>query len=241
VQFSHNASVNASTGFTPSKIVLGKNLQLPDDLVAKEKQRPKRMTLKEQMEQEEDERLDCVKVARENVQESRGKRNELLLEKANGVPYKVGDRVRYKLNPDVRSKKGGKIAQRYSEVYIITEVKPNRYTYMIRPEEETSRGQRKQRHFNQLKTVEKVNGEVDVQDELVSNGAGNDARVEPEEDEAPGSSSSTIERNTDPPDSTTQLLRRSNRTRTNTKFLQADGRNKVYSESEVTEEQTDTE
>jgi hypothetical protein len=59
--------------------------------------------------------------------------------------------VRYKLNDDTRSRKGGKIAPRYSEEYEVIDVLGDGYTYNLRAVNHSGRA--KSRHFNLLKTV----------------------------------------------------------------------------------------
>ena len=214
VQLSHNASVNDGSGFTPSKMILGKTIQLPDDLVCKEKPESALTSIKDRVEQDEEDRLVCINKAKENITNSRNKRNESLMEKINGEPYKVGDHVRYKLNDDVRGKMGGKIAPRYSEAYKVIEVFPNQFTYTIEPVSETSRGRPKQRHFNELKTAERVELEETVS---VSNNANDsESEVQPQDNAV------------NPITTEDTQLRRSGRERKQTKFLQIRGAEKQY-------------
>ena len=109
------------------------------------------------VEERDDERQAVVAEARRNID---GEQEKQVEEAGLGVPsrndpYKLGDLVRYKLNVDVRNRLGGKISQRYSQPYVVTEVKENGYTYVLKPSDPESRGRIKTRHYNLLKTVER--------------------------------------------------------------------------------------
>lgn len=242
VQFSHNASVNAGTGFSPSKLLFGKTLQVPDDLIAKETSEKKSISPAELVERDEEERRLCMEEAKNNIAADRVKRNETKQSKAE--PYQVGDVVRYKLNDDVRSRcHGGKIAPRYSEPYRIVKVKKNNFTYDIRPVDGSSRGRPKVRHFNQLKTVQRSGASHQTHtdsEECDETGAGSEeevletARSDQEMDDegamtAEEQDSTTHQEPSQIPPSIG--TRWSNRTRRKTSFLQADGSKKTYSSS----------
>ena len=47
------------------------------------------------------------------------------------------------------------MAPRYSEPCVITQVKYNKFTYVIKPVDPESRGREKQRHFDLLRTVKR--------------------------------------------------------------------------------------
>ena len=153
VQCSHNAAKNATTGFSPARLVLGKELELPEDLIAEE-DTEKGLRVTHLEEKDEDHRV-VVEEARENINSEQERRVEETEESAlsRRHPYKIGDKVRYKLNESTRSHMGGKIAPRYSEPYVVTEVKRGGFTYGIRPVDPSSRGRVSTRHFNLLKTV----------------------------------------------------------------------------------------
>ena len=144
VQLSHNSSVNATTGFSPAKLILGQEFNLPDDLFAEE-------------------RLGNTKpidwLAKEAVHEELtiidGEQERQVEEAEQAIPR---DTVRYKLNDTTRNKLGGKISQRYSETHVITGVKENKYTYELKPLDPQSRGRVKDRHFKLLETIERKAG-----------------------------------------------------------------------------------
>ena len=155
VQLSHNSCINATTGFSPAKLILGQEFNLPDDLVAEEKEPIKQTT---DWENKEIERLGLIEEARRNID---GEQERQVEEARQGIPsrsqsYEVGDTVRYKLNDTTRNKLGGKISQRYSEPHIITAVRESGYTYELKPLDPQSKGRIKDRHFNLLKTIERT-------------------------------------------------------------------------------------
>ena len=227
VQCSHNASVNATTGYSPARILLGKEFELPDDLIASEDSEKRRSTTLWEIEEDHQRVIDAT---RQNIEDSQEKRIDEAEERPQGRsdPYKVGDVVRYKLNDDVRSHLGGKIAQRYSEAYSITEVKGNGFTYIMKPVDSLSRGRIKSRHFNLLKTVtrnerDEPNGVGEEEAALVDT----ESRETQEEDSVTGPGVTQEEVSLD----TSQVPpRRSTRQRSNTARLQVDGHQKVYSE-----------
>ena len=223
VQCSHNASVNATTGYSPARILLGKDFNLPDDLITSEDSEKRRSTTLWEI---EDEHQRIVDAARQNIDDVQEKRIEDAEEnlQARSDPYKVGDVVRYKLNNDVRSHLGGKIAQRYSEAYTITEVKENGFTYIMEPVDSSSRGRTKSRHFNLLKTVARKE-----RDEVDDASLVNAESREPQEEDIVTTPIVTLNEEMRP-DTPQVPPRRSTRQRSNTARLQVDGHRKVYSE-----------
>ena len=112
------------------------------------------------IEEWDEEYRQILQVAAENLMDKQQDKTDFIRD-AHGIvgkPYEVGDKVRYKLNPDVRNRLGGKISQRYSEPYVITEIKGSGYTYRLRPVDPSSKGKVKDRHFNLLKTIERREG-----------------------------------------------------------------------------------
>ena len=223
VQFSHNSAINATTGFSPARILLGKDLRLPDDLLTSEDRGIKHET---NLVDRDDEHQWIVDEARKNLEKNQERRvNEYEKGKlGRSDPYEEGDIVRYKLNEDTRNRLGGKISQRYSEPYVVTEVKENGYTYVLRPVDQNSRGREKVRHFNLLKTVsETVNEEPSLS---------KDERLVMENKEELDDTPSRTEGETligeeEPP---RVEVRRSTRERKQVKRLQVDGGKKIYSE-----------
>ena len=121
VQCSHNGSMNSSTGYSPGRILLGKGFSNPEDVVLKNLPKTDNsdcMSKKLDLREEDDEEM--IRQIRERVKRSQQKRADSL--DSRGTPYKVGDRVRYRLNNDTRSKRGGKMAPRYSEKYMVVDV-----------------------------------------------------------------------------------------------------------------------
>ena len=159
VQCSHNTSVNATTGFTPARLLFGREFILPEDLLTEgsEASKPRMETI---IEERDEEYRQILQAAAENLMDKQQDKTDFIRD-AHGIvgkPYEVGDKVRYKLNPDVRNRLGGKISQRYSEPYVITEIKGSGYSYRLRPVDPSSKGKVKDRHFNLLKTIERREG-----------------------------------------------------------------------------------
>ncbi len=140
VQCSHNSAINATTGFTPARLLFGKEFNLPEELITEEQ--PSRMIPAETLLEEREEEANlAVEQARINLKNNQEERLENAAgERPSAAPYKVGDIVRYRLSNDARSKLGGKMAPRYSEPYRVTEVKGDGYTYTLEPVGADSRG-----------------------------------------------------------------------------------------------------
>ena len=64
--------------------------------------------------------------------------------------------MRYRLTDEAKSNKVGKTSPRYSEPYRVTAIKGDGYTYTMEPVDRDSRGTRKDRRFNYLKTHKRV-------------------------------------------------------------------------------------
>lgn len=220
VQFSHNAAINATTGFSPARLVLGRDLKLPEDLLVEDgfDGVPKST----QVEEEEDEHRIVIDEARQRISEEQDRRVEEQEERplSRNHPYVVGDIVRYRLNDDTRSRLGGKIAPRYSEPYRITEVKGNEFTYGMRPLNPESRGRPKIRHFNKLKTVK----EADEEGNEVE-GTSASPEEEYQQEQTPIVSDQLVPREVPQVE-----LRRSTRDRRQATRLQVDGKHKFYTE-----------
>lgn len=222
VQFSHNAAVNSTTGFSPARLILGRELTLPEDLLVEDgvDGMPK-TTRVEEMEQEHQA---VIEEAKQRIGDEQDRRVEEQEERprSRSHPYVVGDKVRYRLNDDARSRLGGKIAPRYSEPYIITELKGTGFTYEMRPANPESRGRPKSRHFNQLKTVVEAD-----RGDVVLSGADEEIAEVPTE-------AAQQEQPLEVPDQQTEVTpiepRRSRRERKQTTRLQVDGKKKVYTE-----------
>jgi hypothetical protein len=236
VQCSHNGAQNSSTGFSPGRILLGKGFQHPEDILFKQgwyKAGNEFLGTRVKTREEEDDEIYSQVTSR--ISKSQEKRAQSL--KSNGSPYKVGDRVRYKLNDDTRSKKGGKIAPRYSEEYEVIEVLGDGYTYNLRAVNHNGRA--KSRHFNMLKTVRRSedSDSSDIRDNV------NDrATVLPynrsADIECPDIDSPSMDGNITLPDAQhiqepTPWVRRSTRARKEVQRLQADGTKKTYSSSKA--------
>ena len=250
VQYSHNSSINATTGFTPARLLLGKELIVPDDIITTEVDcnRPQMDTVENQVRARSDDDEEIFQIARGNVKEIQTKRAEIQDENMFGKAYKLGDHVRYKLNPDAKNRMGGKIAPRYIprhtsviETYRVIEVKPNNYTYVLEPVDGNSRGRKKERHFNQLKTVDRKEIETnEVSAGLDPGNAQEGSRSSDErqilrrnnvpEVQTPDEGRSECDQVRLPTDQN-NMCRKSSRNRRKTEFLQADGSKKVYGTS----------
>ena len=151
-----------------------------------------------------------------------------------GLPYKIGDRVRYKLNNDVRSKKGGKLAPRYSDEYEVVEVLGDGYTYNLKAVNHNGRA--KSRHFNLLKTISTVgennNADISTTDESRETVHYQDRTDIPESVQLPGDESND-QRDVQSNSYRAGWVRRSKRERRNVEILQADGKKKSYSSKAV--------
>ena len=100
----------------------------------------------------------------------------------------------------------------------------------------TSRGRPKQRHFNQLKTAERIPTVEDPTEEAEDCPADNASNPQTQEDDA-----TAITENNEDNDGTLaqeHTIRRSKRSRQKTMHLQADGRQKVYTEAVAEEDST---
>ena len=233
VQCSHNSSKNAATGISPARLILGKEMTLPDDMIAEESQRREQEPVDSLIRRREAEDEAVIEEARSNVAETQQKRFEknTVSEGMSSSPYKVGDLVRYKLNKDVRSKHGGKLAPRYSGVHRITDVKDSGFTYSIAPTTgNTTRV--KDRHFNLLKTVERTNGVNDPVDDPAEDPANDPAGpVDDVVRSTPLSEASEDESEVmNMPWMFQQYVRRSVRRTTQQRHMQADGKQKTYGE-----------
>ena len=236
VQCSHNGAQNSSTGFSPGRILLGKGFQHPEDVLFKHRFDQvgvdcwnARLKIRE----EEDEELYSQVTSR--VSKCQEQRAQSL--KSYGSPYKVGDRVRYKLNDDTRSKKGGKIAPRFSEEYEVVEVLGDGYTYNLKAVNHNGRA--KSRHFNMLKTVHRSE---DFDDSEIQTSGHERATVFPHDTWSsdggcPNVSNPATDENVTLQDESchepSSWVRRSTRERKEVQRLQADGQKKTYSSSKA--------
>ena len=153
VQCSHNGSINSSTGYSPGRILLGKRFSNPEDVILRGIQKTDNLecwSKKLELRDEDDEEI--IRQVTERVLKTQQKRTDSL--NSRGTPYKVGDRVRYRLNNDTRSKKGGKLAPRYSDEYQVVDLLGDGYTYNRKAVNHNGRD--KSRHFNLLKTVHRL-------------------------------------------------------------------------------------
>ena len=239
VQCSHNGSMNSSTGYSPGRILLGKGFSNPEDVVLKNLPKTDNsdcMSKKLDLREEDDEEM--IRQIRERVKRSQQKRADSL--DSRGTPYKVGDRVRYRLNNDTRSKRGGKMAPRYSEEYMVVDVLGDGYTYNLKAVNHNGRD--KSRHFNLLKTVQRLgenNSPNTTTDDQPPAWMDNElSTLEEEMQEEDGTlvdsdeqgSGSESRRNFSCQE---KWVRRSRRERKPVEMLQADGSKKTYSSSKA--------
>ena len=231
VQCSHNASNNATSRFSPARLLVGKEFNLPEDLLVQDEQEHLTDTNLAEREEEQQDVLEEARKAMKAEQEKRIEKDPVNPASKTSAPYQVGDKVRYRLNDDVRSKMGGKIAPRYSEPYTVTEVVGNGYTYVIKPSDPDSGGRIKSRHFDLLKTVSRLN---EVNHQL----AKEPLNTLPDSHQENNSTPSELENvPPSPPDnSQANLIKKSTRERRPITRLQVYGRNKTYVESTSTAE-----
>ena len=239
VQYSHNGSINSSTGYTPGRVLLGKGFSNPEDVVLNDLQKKDNSEcMSKKMDRRDEDDEEIIRQITERVKRSQQKRTNS--QNSRGTPYKVGDRVRYRLNNDTRSKRGGKLAPRYSEEYQVVEVLGDGYTYNLKAV--NHKGRDKSRHFNLLKTVQRLGDnsslntttddqptvgmdtELGTLDEEILEEDGTQERSD--EPERSGES-----RHNDP--SRERWVRRSRRERRPVEMLQADGKKKTYSSSKA--------
>ena len=240
VQCSHNGSTNSSTGYSPGRILLGRGFTNPEDVIlsdnSKASERSEEMSKIMKLRDEDDEEI--VRQVQVRILKSQEKRAEAL--DSRGTPYKVGDRVRYKLNNDTRSKRGGKMAPRYSEEYQVVDVLGDGYTYNLKAVNHNGRD--KSRHFNLLKTVHRLS-EVDSPEDAAESNIGTDPgplmEYNPHDENthhpdspANGDRETNVETNSNGSNQGA-WVRRSRRQRHQVDFLQADGSKKSYSSSKV--------
>ena len=238
VQCSHNGSTNSSTGYSPGRILLGKGFNNPEDIVLRDIHNTERLEcLSKQVDAREEDDEVMMRRITERVRQSQEKRAESL--NTRGTPYKVGDRVRYRLNNDTRSKKGGKLAPRYSEEYEVVDVLGDGYTYNLKAVNHD--GRPKSRHFNLLKTVSRLGPnessshmdtvEVDYHP-TVEMSDGHDGGDSPGGEDTPSRQNRDSQRGSSGLNQD-RWVRRSRRERKNIEILQADGKKKSYSSSKV--------
>jgi hypothetical protein len=214
VQYSHNAAKNSTTGFSPARIIFGKNLSYPEDVIFNNNKESSNKTVAQrlaQREKDDEELFEMVTTRVTNNQEKRIQGHS-----TQGEPYKVGDLVRYKLNVDTRSRLGGKMAPKYSEMYEITEVLGDGFTYRLSAVDHAGRD--KQRHFDLLKTVDRVELDTGTEAETSDNYQSSNPSQVSNPDSGEGNEPVTAD-----------WVRRSSRKRKETRRLQADGRKKTYS------------
>lgn len=228
VQCSHNCSINSTTGFTPARILFGKNFNLPEGLLFQEKRgTTPRISIADRAKAREDEDVEIREIVRENILRDQQRRIES--SSSNGEPYRVGDKVRFKLNDDVRSRLGGKIAPRYSEVHEIVEVMGDGFTYRMK---HTGRGRPKIRRFDLLKTVERNEEESENPSiDEVRREASNSTTTNEEPAQSPPDEEVTQE--VMPEAVNQEGVRRSARSRKKTTHLQVDSSAKSYHHSEA--------
>ena len=240
VQCSHNGAINSSTGFSPARIVLGDRFNNPEDILLGTEKGIFKGNIEEMVHHREEDDDMVYRTVRESI----GKHQDDKIKKlpSRGSAYRVGDRVRYKHNEDVRNRQGGKIAPRYSKEYEVIEVLGDGFTYKLQAVNHN--GRVKDRHFNLLKTVDRLTeGEEGTED---SEDGGDETLdgthpITNQEIEkflnAPTSESETVQDS----EETGHWVRRSKRKVKKPQLLQADGTKKSYSTSSATHSNNDSE
>ena len=157
LQFSHNTSVSAATGFTPFELLFARSARRPESAVsesrARDEQAPLRSTDGRDAEVAERRRkLDEIhQKAQVSVHNSQTVRVQRGAVKARGQPFEVGDLVRLRLTPAERSRRGGKLAPVLSSLYKVIEVLRGGWTYRVSRLSGVGRkSDVKIRHYNDL-------------------------------------------------------------------------------------------
>ena len=222
VTFAHNTSVNRTTGVSPHELVFKQQARRPESfLLPKNPEKDDEWipgTIEDTANAGQtrsdakklDETFKLVKRRISAEQDKRGRRTKTSMKR----PYRIGERVRMRLTPNARNKRGGKkLADLKSEGYIVIERHGN--TYKVRPEDNPN-GRIKQRHYNELESAPR--------------------QILPwETDSTEDQADSSDSRDTD---SEVERPRRSQRRKQPPKRLQVDGHCKRYEQHEITVTET---
>ena len=162
IQHAHNIAKNETTGISPHEVMFGQQPRAPEaSMLMMENEREDTLGRVNAVEGDANQlqsgssaksRLKemLVKVCRENIMAEQQKREDN--QEVRGVPYKVGDLVRVRLNTVQRNKLGGKkIAPRNSKPYLIVKVtKDWTYTMVKIENRNNAEGKKLVRHYNEV-------------------------------------------------------------------------------------------
>ena len=247
VQCSHNGAINSSTGYSPARIVLGDKFKNPEDILLGQETSEFSGSVQDMIHRREEEDETVYRAVKQSISKQQDDKIQKL--QSRGKAYQVGDMVRYKLNDDVRNRQGGKIAPRYSKEYEVIEVLGDGFTYKLQAVNHN--GRVKDRHFNLLKTVERMaesEGDTDESgaDETIlmsgdQEGELNTSSPVHRDKEFPHVPATPTQLNAPTSEDTAAWVRRSRRKCQKTKLLQADGTKKSYTSSSTTLSDNDSE
>ena len=152
VQYAHNVAKNESTGLSPYEVMFGQTPRTPESLLGGRKDEVIGLDKPTVDNSDAKSRLKDILVAicTENTRKHQKTRNAKL--ETRGVPYKVGELVRLKLNdPQKKALGGKKIAPRNSETYEVVSVsKMWTYKLMKHKDRHLKNPKLVQRHYNEL-------------------------------------------------------------------------------------------
>ena len=157
LQFSHNTSINAATGFSPFELLFARPARRPEsaisEIVADGGPAPLPATDGSSGEVIERRRLldELHREAQVSVRNVQNVRVQHSIARARGQPFEIGDAVRLRLTHAERSRKGGKMSPVLSPMYRVVEVLRGGWTYRVSRLHGTGRGTDvKIRHYNDL-------------------------------------------------------------------------------------------
>ena len=150
LQFSHNTSVNAATGYSPFELLFARPARRPESAFSETVTQGAKDSNREVTDRRHqlDELHHKVQVSVHEVQNARVQRS---VTRARGQPFEVGDLVRLRLSHAERSRKGGKLSPVLSPIYKVAEVLRGGWTYRLNHlHGRGKRGDVKVRHYNDL-------------------------------------------------------------------------------------------
>ena len=131
IAFAYNSTINKTTGYSPMKLMFGRESRLPIDLVFQVRQdKLKRQTHEQFVQDWQMAMQEAVKVARDNQRKSAEYNKRYYDKRAKAVEIVVGDMVLVK---NVREKSGGKLKSYWEEsLFKVVEKKDGLPVYTIK-------------------------------------------------------------------------------------------------------------
>ena len=131
IAFAYNSTINKTTGYSPMKLMFGRESRLPIDLVFQVRQdKLPRQTHEQFVQDWQTAMQEAVKVARENITKSAQYNKRYYDKRAKAVEIVVGDMVLVK---NVRERSGGKLKSYWEEaLFKVVEKKDNLPVYTIK-------------------------------------------------------------------------------------------------------------